>query len=53
MKGVLSEERGSRAWEDRQTARKRWGSGELHILSRLKDALHTIRVTTGWAYLWH
>jgi hypothetical protein len=33
--------------------KKKWGSGELYVLSRLKDDLHAIRATTDWAYLWH
>jgi hypothetical protein len=46
--------KGSRAWVagKTQTAIKN-GVLENCILSRLKDDLHAIRATTGWAYLWH
>jgi hypothetical protein len=30
-----------------------WGSGNLHALRNLNDALLKMRITTGWAYLWH
>jgi hypothetical protein len=30
-----------------------WGSGKLHALRTLNDALIIMRITTGWAYLWH
>jgi hypothetical protein len=33
--------------------KKVWGSGKLHALRALNNALLVMRITTGWAYLWH
>jgi hypothetical protein len=53
--GHVPRRKGSGAWVVGKTGKqqeKKWGSGELYVLSRLKDDLHAIRATTGWAYLW-
>jgi hypothetical protein len=33
--------------------KKVWDSGKLHALRTLNDVLLIMRITTGWAYLWH
>jgi hypothetical protein len=39
--------------KERKKGKKLWDSGKLHVLNTLNDALNTIRITIGWAYLWH
>jgi hypothetical protein len=54
--GHASRGKGSVGWIAGKTGKqqeKKWGSGELYVISRLKDDLHAIMATTGWAYLWH
>jgi hypothetical protein len=39
--------------ERKEKSQEFWDSGKLRVLSSLNDALHTMRITTAWAYLWH
>jgi hypothetical protein len=38
--------------KERKKAKKLWDSGKLHVLSILNEALHAMRITTSWPYLW-
>jgi hypothetical protein len=38
--------------KERKKGKKLCDSEKLQVLSTLNDALHTMSITTGWAYLW-
>jgi hypothetical protein len=56
MKGMHPEERGSGNWTTGNTGKSPrksgfWGTAVI-VLTRCKDALHIIWITTSQAYLW-
>jgi hypothetical protein len=55
LKGMDPEEKssGPGKLEKGKIQKKVWGSGKLHALRTLNDALLILRITTGWTYLWH
>jgi hypothetical protein len=55
LKDMDPEERssGPGKLEKGKIQKKVWGSGKLHALRTLNDALLILRITTGWTYLWH
>jgi hypothetical protein len=55
LKGMDPEEKssGPGKLEKGKSQKYMWGSGKLHALRTLNDALLIMRITTGCAYLWN